>query len=236
MSYQIWSRLYHEYDVFTKPVGTSRSSSFHPCNCTRTGCNYSDSMALFVRTENSLGCRKWKRYITSNVVSDVTTQSRCVGLWYQWHAWAEISEYRYFRTQYHNLWGGGHVTVTTCYSFVGGTWAQWDRMCGGDRGNSATRRFETFSMFDELKTAVTTKCVLPQKRQTYQRYWVQGSIVGGPAIRQYKQMSKKGWGESMSTICVGKKSTRNYTRYFLNLVLFNLLYMLYFKMSCVYCC
>ena len=38
----------------------------------------------------------------------------------------------------------------------------------------------------------------------------------------------KGWGESVSTVCVGK-NTRNCVQYFLTVVL-------YFKMSCVYCC
>jgi hypothetical protein len=45
-----------------------------------------------------------------------------------------------------------------------------------------------------------------------------------------------GGGEGVSAICVGLKKTRNYIQYFLNWVLFTLLYMLFAKLSCVYLC
>jgi len=43
----------------------------------------------------------------------------------------------------------------------------------------------------------------------------------------------KGWGESMSTVCVGGKILGTVLSYLGVVYLFN---MLYFKMSCVYCC
>lgn len=51
----------------------------HICswNCSRSGCNYTESIARSVRTETSQTDRKWKRYVTSNVIRDVRTQSRC---------------------------------------------------------------------------------------------------------------------------------------------------------------
>ena len=45
----------------------------------------------------------------------------------------------------------------------------------------------------------------------------------------------KGWGESVSTICVGEKYWKLYTVLSYRGVVY-LLYMLCFKMSCVYCC
>ena len=45
----------------------------------------------------------------------------------------------------------------------------------------------------------------------------------------------KGWGESVSTVCVGK-NIGNCIQYFFYRGVVYILYMLYFKVSCVYFC
>jgi len=48
----------------------------------------------------------------------------------------------------------------------------------------------------------------------------------GKVYMSSKMVISEGWGESVSTICVGK-NTRNYIEYFLTLVLFTFLHVLF---------